>query len=216
MKKHCPTAVNRCGRGIFLSLLLLALWLTPMGCAQVYSDFDQRTISLAPGDLEQGGIAFITPSTVTGQEEEKQAVALTFYEVLTSERPDIPAVSLAEALSEINASGLSQEYREMYGDYRESGLFQRRLLQVVAKTLNTRYLAQLKLQGFAQDEKDRVQIFGVRIVETKQATLRLFLQIWDAETGTIAWEGLEELRRSRDTFLDEPVTLSDVMGSAGP
>ncbi|MDH4133873.1 MAG: hypothetical protein OEV31_03720 [Gammaproteobacteria bacterium] len=42
------------------------------GCAmagnQIAPATLQKPISLAAGDLEKGGMAFITPSTVTGQE----------------------------------------------------------------------------------------------------------------------------------------------------
>ena len=102
----------------------------------------------------------------------------------------------------------------MYRDYRDSGLFKRELVKEIAETLGTRYIAQLKLQGFSQGDKNRIQFFGVRLVETQEATLRLFLQIWDASDGTIAWEGVEELRRSRDTFIQDPVTLQDIMKRA--
>ena len=181
------------------------------GCTQVYSDFNEKSISLKPGDLEQGGLAFITPSTVTGQEEEKQAVALTFSDVMQDERPQIRTVTLAEVLSKVNTNGLEVQYRRMYEDYGNSGLFKRDLLQKIAEILETRYIAQLKLQGFDQNDKNRVQFFGVRLVETQEATLRLFLQIWDASDGTIVWEGVEELRRSVDTFTQNPVTLQDMM-----
>lgn len=192
----------------------LVLCLALGSCTQVYSDFNERTISLEPGDLEQGGLAFITPSTVTGQEEEKQAVALTFSEVLKSERPEIPVVPLAEVLSKINSAGLAGQYKSMYEDYRDSGLFKPEILKQIAESQNSRYLAQLKLQGFDQDEKNRVQVFGVRIMVTQQATLRLFLQIWDASDGTIAWEGVQELRSSRETITEDPVTLQDIMKRA--
>ncbi len=192
----------------FLSLIsLLALG----GCEQVYSDFTERSISLEPGDLERGSLAFITPSTVTGQEEEKQAVALTFSDVLQSERPEIRVVTLAEVLSTVNTAGLDVQYKEMYEDYRDGGLFKSELLKEIGETLETRYLAQLKLQGFMQGDKNRIQFFGVRLVLTQEATLRLFLQIWDTSDGTIAWEGVEELRHSRETFTEDPVTLQDVM-----
>ena len=194
--------------------LPIVLWIALGSCTQVYSDFNERSVSLAPGDLERDGLAFITPSTVTGQEEEKQAVALTFSEVLKSERPEIRIVTLAEVLSKVNTAGLASQYKAMYEDYRDSGLFKRELLKDIAEILKARYLAQLKLQGFDQDEKNRLQVFGVRIVVTQQATLRLFLQIWDASDGTIAWEGVEELRRSRDTFVEDPVTLQDMMKRA--
>ena len=185
-----------------------------IGCTQVYSDFTQHSVSLAPGDLERGGIAMTTPSTVTGQEEEKQAVALSFTDVLKDKRPEIHVLTLAEVLSKVNTVGLDRKYKEMYRDYQDSGLFKRELVKEIAETLEIRYIAQLKLQGFSQGDKNRIQFLGVRLVETQEATLRLFLQIWDASDGTIAWEGVEELRRSRDTFIQDPVTLQDIMKRA--
>ena len=200
---HCLRNAFRFVPWVFLAALY--------GCTQNYSDFNEKSISLEPGDLEQGGLAFITPSTVTGQEEEKQAVALTFSAVMQDERPQIRIVTLAEVLSKVNTNGLEVQYRRMYEDYGSSGLFKREFLQTIAETLETRYIAQLKLQGFEQNDKNRIQFFGVRLVETQEATLRLFLQIWDASDGTIVWEGVEELRRSVDTFTQNPVTLQDMM-----
>ena len=62
------------------------------GCAipQYHSSIQHRALTLQPQDLERHGLAFITPSTVTGQEEEKQAVALTFSEILIKSAPRSP------------------------------------------------------------------------------------------------------------------------------
>lgn len=157
--------------------LSLGTWLALAGCAQVHSDFTERSISLEPGDLEREGLAIITPSTVTGQEEEKQAVALSFSDVLRSERPDINLLTLAEVFSKVNTAGLDLQYKQMYSDYRDSGLFERETLREIADLLQIRYLAQLKLQGFSQGGKKRLDFLGLRIIETQEATLRLFLQI---------------------------------------
>jgi len=84
------------------TLALAALLLALAGCAgtQVYPSLQEQPISLRPGELEAGGVAFITPSTVTGQEQEKQAVALTFSDVLKSERKNLRVVTLAETLGD--------------------------------------------------------------------------------------------------------------------
>ena len=42
---------------------------------QVYSSPEHETLRLRQGDLRDGGLAFLTPSTVTGQEEDKQSLA---------------------------------------------------------------------------------------------------------------------------------------------
>jgi hypothetical protein len=55
-----------------------------LSCAtvpQTYKSFQHRSYTLMPQDLQCSGVAFITTSTVTGQEEEKQAVASLFTEV---------------------------------------------------------------------------------------------------------------------------------------
>lgn len=192
-----------------LSALVLAL----PGCfgTQIYPNLQEHRIALGPGDLEGSGIAFITPSTVTGQEQEKQAVALTFADVIKRERPGLRVVTLAETLGAINKAGLADDYKRMYDEYRDTGLLTRDVLQRIGAATGTRYLVQLKLQGFGQGSKERFGILGLRIVETQYAHVRLFLQIWDSSDGTIAWEATQELRISTDSTKEEPVMQRTVL-----
>lgn len=179
------------------------------GCftAQVYPTVQERVISLKPGQLESYGIAFITPSAATGQEEEKQVVAFIFADVLARRRERVRVVSLAESLNAINKAGLSDPYKRMYEDYRDTGLLKRDVLEQLGRTTGSRYIAQIKLQGFGQGAKERFGIFGLRIVETRYASVRVFLQIWDSSDGTIAWEGMQEILYARDRVSEEPVTF---------
>jgi hypothetical protein len=176
-----------------------------------YPSQQEQSISLAKGDLEAGGIAFITPSTVTGQEQEKQAVALTFADVLKRERAGLRVVTLAETLGAINGNGLADAYRRMYDEYRDSGLFSAEVLRRVADATGVRYVAQLKLQGFSQGSKNRFGLLGFRVVETQVGDVRLLLQVWDTRRGAIAWEGLQELRIAVDTTSEEPITLRELL-----
>ncbi|MGH8702923.1 MAG: hypothetical protein ACREVR_17350 [Burkholderiales bacterium] len=195
------------------ALALATLILALAGChgTQVYPSLQLQLISLRPGDLEASGIAFITPSTVTGQEQEKQAVALTFADVIKRERQGLRVVTLAETLGAINKAGLADAYKRMYDEYRDTGLLSRDVLQQVGAATGTRYLAQLKLQGFEQGAKERWGFLGFRIVETQYAHVRLFFQIWDSRDGTIAWEAMQEMRISQETTSEEPVMLRTVL-----
>jgi hypothetical protein len=191
--------------------LAASLFLAGCFAAQVFPTRHDNLISLRPGDLETAGVAFITPSAATGQEEEKQAVALSFAEVLKRERPTIRVVTLAQALGAINKAGMAEVYRRMYDDYRYTGLFERDTLRRVGAVTGARYIAQLKLQRFAQGEKERFGALGFRIVETRYASIRLFFQIWDSTDGSIAWEGMQETHYSQDTFAEKAVPLSKVV-----
>jgi hypothetical protein len=193
----------------FASALLFVL----AGChgTQVYPNLQQQLISLRPGDLEASGIAFLTPSTVTGQEQEKQAVALMFADVLKRERQKLRVVTLAETLGAVNKAGLADDYKRMYDDYRDTGLLSREVLRRVSTATGARYLAQLKLQGFGQSSKERFGVLGLRIVQTQYGHVRLFLQIWDSSDGSIAWEGVQEMRISQETITEEPVMQHTVL-----
>jgi hypothetical protein len=172
-----------------------------------YQTQKEEAISLRKGDLESAGIAFITPSTVTGQEQEKQAVALAFADVLKQQRPGLKVTTLAETLSAVNRAGLAEPYKRMYDDYRDTGLFSSDTLRRVSQATATRYVAQLKLQGFGQSSKGRFGLLGLRLVDTLIGDIRVYLQIWDSRDGSIAWEGMQELRISRDSTTEEPVTM---------
>ena len=195
------------------ALASAALLFVLAGCSgtQVYPNLQQQLISLRPGDLEASGIAFLTPSTVTGQEQEKQSVALTFADVLKRERQKLRVVTLAETLGAVNKAGLADEYKRMYDDYRDTGLLSREVLRRVSAATGARYLAQLKLQGFGQSSKERFGAFGLRVVQTQYGHVRLFLQIWDSSDGSIAWEGMQEMRISQETVTEEPVMQHTVL-----
>ncbi len=174
---------------------------------QVYDSTDHRSISLNTDDLSKQGIAFLTPSTITGQEEEKQAIALIFTEVLKKERPAVRCVGLPETLNALNGAGLANDYKRMIADYRETGIFDRDTLLKVGEATKTGYVAQLKLMTFTQGSSERFGVLGLRMIETKYSHVRLFFQIWNTRGGFIAWEGVQEMHYAVDTIAENSVTL---------
>ena len=213
--KRCNATVVR-QTLFFLTAIYALVWFAGCGPggAQIYSTINHHHFSLSGDALKNSGIAFITPSTVTGQEEEKQAVAFTFVETLKTERPDIRFVSLPETLSAINKADLVDDYQRMFAEYKNTGLFDRKILYKIGQVTGTRYLGQLKLAGFSQGSKGRLSIFGMRLLETSYAKLRLFFQIWDARDGSIAWEGVQELNWSEEEVNEDAVSLQTVIGEA--
>lgn len=192
-------------------ILLAASMLAGCAMDQVYSTADHADFSLDKNDLETYGLAFITPSTVTGQEEDKQTLAFAFANVMQESRPDIRLVTPPETISAINIADITEDYKRMYVDYRDTGVFKRDLLKKVGDITGSRYLAQLKLSSFSQNSKGRFSLLGLRLVQTKEANIRMFFQIWDSSDGTIAWEGTEEMSYSWDTSSEKPVTFRTIV-----
>jgi len=201
------TAWRALTRAASVALLLPPLVLGGCTTSQVFPATQEQHLALRKGELESHGVAFITPSTVTGQEEEKQAVAMIVAHVVHTERGGIKVVGLPQTLNAINKSGLSDDYKRMYDDYRDTGLFKRDMLKRIGELTGTRYAAQLKLQGFTQGSKERFGALGLRLVETRYAQVRLYLQIWDTLDGSIVWEGMQEMVYSREQLSERPVTL---------
>jgi len=198
-----------------LAIPMMGLWVMLLlsGCAtnQLHPTTQVLAINLEPQVLKATGIAFITPTSVTGQEEDKQALALAFTETLKLARPNLLIVPLPATLSAINRAGLAGEYRQMFEDYRLTGVFNRDTLQKVSHVTGVRYLAQLKLSAFRQESKNRWGTLGIRMLETKSTYLRLYLQIWDGENGSVAWEGAQELTSSQESLQEDAVSFRTVV-----
>jgi hypothetical protein len=181
---------------------------------QIYSSPQHKTLHLEPRSLDREGVAFLTPSTVTGQEEDKQTLAYIFASSMQSERPEIRFLSLPQTISAVNRAGLADAYRRMYQDYRDTGVFDVAVLRQVAQSAGVRYLAQLKLANMHQGARGRFSFLGLSVLQTHFANLRVFLQIWDSRDGSIAWEGLDEVTFATDTGEERPITFRKVAGHA--
>lgn len=198
--------------------MILAGCLITAGCSvdQRHSDPHHILLGLKADDLRTCCIAMITPSSVTGQEEDRQALALSFATALQKKRPDIQFLGLPQTLSAINQNGMADVYRAMYREYQNTGIFQREALAKLGEATNCRYILQLKLADFRQSSDGRFGILGLRVVTTRQSNLRLFAQLWDSHTGAIVWEASDELSMATEAVRQVNITFTDIVeaGSA--
>jgi len=202
------TSIRRAGTLFcFASALLLA------GCAsdvQTYSSPQHQTLRLQTNELAEGGLAFLTPSTVTGQEEDKQSLAYVFADTLKSQRPEIRFAALPQTIGAVNRAGLAETYRRMYRDYRDTGVFDEAMLKQVAQAAGVRYLVQLKLANMEQGARGRFSLLGLSLLNTQYANMRVFFQVWDSRDGSIAWEGTDEVSMAFDTGQERRLTFRKI------
>jgi hypothetical protein len=193
-------------RPAIASLVLLLAGCGSFG-SQVIPTTQHKTLTLKPGDLERHGLAFLTPATVTGQEQDRESLALIFGESVHERLPKVRISTLPETLGAINRAGLADEYRRLLEHYRDTGIFRRDGLREIGAAVGVRYLAQLKMASFMRDLRERFSLFGLRLFQTQYANIRLDMQIWDSEDGVIAWEAIEELNYANDSSVERPVTF---------
>jgi len=187
------------------------------GCAatgQLSTNTDSIDFSLDPNAFRDQGLGFLTPVSATGQEADRVALALAFADAIAAQREDLHVVRLAEVLSSINQANLSAEYKSMVEDYQVTGILEKETLRQVGEVSGARYLGLLGLAEFSQSTNRRLSVVGIRLFDTKLASIRLSWQIWDSRTGTIAWEGSDEIDYAYDTGREKPVNFGFVAEQA--
>lgn len=199
------------------SLSLAAVVLTASGCSatnQVHSELQYRQLVPDSGILGKSGIGVLTPSAPTGQESDRQALGDALGEVLDTDLSDAVVVPLPALLSAVNQAGLSRVYADMFAQYEDTGILARDPLRDIGEAAGVRYVAKLNLGDFRQATTGRVKLAGVRFLDTRSATIRVHLEIWDTWSGAIVWQGNEELIVAQEGVRERPVSFQQVAALA--
>ena len=191
---------------------LLFVFFTLIGCTtQFRSSIEHNVHILKKDKLKEYGMSFITPTTITGMEQDKQYLALTFSHELKKLRPELTIGDLSTALGLINQTDLAEDYKKMYDDYAATGIFNKKILKKIGVITKNRYLCQLILGHFESKAQGRLGLLGLSITDTESANLRLFVQVWDSQAGIIVWEAAQELNFAYDTMDEKPVTFEQMI-----
>ena len=187
------------------------------GCSvtsQVHADLQYRQLVDDTVFLGREGIGILTPSAPTGQESDRQALADALGEILDRDVVDAHIVALPALLSAVNQAGLAKTYSNMFVEYDRTGILDRDILSQIGDAADVRYLAKLNLGNFRQETAGRAKVLGIRFLDTRTATIRVHLEIWDSETGGIVWQGNEELTFAQEGVKEKPVTFQQVAAMA--
>src|SRR5262245_23003377 len=122
------------------------------------------------------------------------ALSHALGEALAQATPPLPAQPIPDTLNAINQQGLTAEYADLLSGFARSGMLERRRLQALGSALRCRYVLLPGLAGFDEVLGDSFEISGLKIVRSRVTTLRLWLQLWDTQTGRLLWESAGEAR----------------------
>jgi hypothetical protein len=162
-------------------------------------------------NLSKGNIGFLTTTVGTGEEKYRRVVMNILAEVIKNNRKDLKIVPPSLGFSLINSKELADEYAKGKKDYEITGIWNKEVLRKIGKAMGVRYLIQPELIKFETWTNTRVNLVGIRLMETRESTIRVFMQIWDTETGAIVWEGAGEATFAKDSLKSRPVRFEDIM-----
>jgi hypothetical protein len=126
---------------------------------------------------------------------------------LAEVRPPIREIPRNEALNRITDNGLAAEYADLLAGFARNGLLDRRLLHRIGLGLGSRYVLLPGVAQFNEEILDKYEAAGIKLLRNRVTTLRLWLQLWDSQTGHIVWESSGEVTTSA-VFLSPKQTIA--------
>jgi len=133
-------------------------------------------------------------------------LAKTLYEL----RKEIPIVPPDQTMSLINKNNMTGVYASLLKEYRETSILNKKPAAKIASITKSRYLMLPVLVNRETYRDTRLSFFGLKVAETREAELRLFLQIWDSTTGDLVWQGTGSATVATDYVLSIPVLTEEV------
>jgi len=122
------------------------------------------------------------------------ALSHALVAALAEVTPPLPVQPIPDTLNALNQQGLAAEYAELLSGFGRSGVLERKRLHLLGSALRARYVLLPGLAGFDEALGDSFEISGLKIVRSRVSTLRLWLQLWDTQTGRLLWESSGEAR----------------------
>ena len=153
-------------------------------------------------------LGIVAPSGIQGL---SPTVSHALTQALAKGSPPIQTVPISEVLNRLTDRGLATEYADLLAGYGRNGILERARLQRIGSALAARYLLQPGLADFNQSLVDKFEFTGLKIVRTRISALRLWLQVWDTQTGHLLSESTGELTMAAQVVRSEATVSLDTI-----
>jgi hypothetical protein len=195
---------------VFSAILLAGC--TPLYMWDTHVTATPRPESVGVAELTRQPVATFGPITPAGFQGFNPFLSRALIAAMSEASPSIPGIPTYQTVNMINDQGLSAEYTELISGFTRSGILERERLQRLGSSLGSRYVLLPGLADFSQILIDRFELAGLKVVRNRVITLRLWLQLWDTQTGQIVWESTGEANAASELFLPQRVIPLDEIG----
>jgi hypothetical protein len=186
-------------RRIGVTVLAFTAALFAAGCDPVYLSDTYATSTPRPASFDVGVLAAGEPVATLGPvapanlQGFSPTLSLALATALAEVSPPIREIPTFETVNRLTDQGLAAEYADLLSGFARSGIMERQRLRRIGSGLGARYVM---LPGLAQlDETviDKFEAGGLKLLRNRVTTLRLWLQLWDVQSGHIVWESAGEI-----------------------
>jgi len=181
------------GTVLAVTAALLAAGCGPVYLSDTYATSTPRPESFNVGALAGEPVATLGPVAPANLQGLGPTLSLALATALAEVSPPIREISTFETVNRLTDQGLATEYADLLSGFARSGILERQRLRRIGSGLGARYVL---LPGLAQlDETviDKFEAAGLKLLRNRVTTLRLWLQLWDVQSGHIVWESAGEV-----------------------
>jgi hypothetical protein len=181
------------GTVLAFTAALLAAGCDPVYLSDTYATSTPRPASFDVGALAGEPVATLGPVAPANLQGFSPTLSLALATALAEVSPPIREIPTFETVNRLTDQGLTAEYADLLSGFARSGIMERQRLRRIGSGLGARYMM---LPGLAQlDETviDKFEAAGLKLLRNRVTTLRLWLQLWDVQSGHIVWGSAGEV-----------------------
>jgi len=186
------SVLGRTGAAWLAATAILLAGCGPPYLADTYATSTPKPASLDPKDLARTPVvvlSFMAPAALQGL---SPALSYALSGALAEVSPPIREIPSREALNRLTDKGLAAEYGDMRAGFARNGMLDRQQLRRLGSGFGSHYVLLPGLAQFGEEILDKFEAAGIKLVRNRVTTLRLWLQLWDTQTGHMVWESSGE------------------------
>lgn len=183
---------GRIGRVLLATAVMLLAGCDPPYLSDTYATSTPKPASFETADLARMPVvvlAFMAPGNLQGL---SPTLSHALGGALAEVSPPIREISTDETLNQLTDKGLATEYADMRAGFARNGMLDRQRLRRIGLELGSRYVLLPGVAEFNEEILDKYEAAGIKLLRNRVTTLRLWLQLWDSQTGHIVWESSGE------------------------
>jgi hypothetical protein len=190
--RETSSVVGRIGGALLATMVMLLAGCGPPYLSDTYATSTPKPPSLDTRDLARTPVvvlAFVAPVNLQGL---SPTLSHALSGALAEVTPPIREIPALETVNRLTDKGLATEYADLRAGFARNGMLDRQQLRRIGLGLGSQYVLLPGLAQFGEEILDKFEAAGIKLVRNRVTTLRLWLQLWDSQTGHIVWESSGE------------------------
>ena len=185
--------IGRIGGALLATAVMLLAGCDPPYLSDTYATSTPKPASFDTSDLARMPVvvlAFMAPGNLQGL---SPTLSHALSGALAEVTPPIREIPTDQTLNRLTDKGLATEYADLRAGFARNGMLDRQRLRRIGMGLGSRYVLLPGLAQFDEEILDKFEAAGIKLLRNRVTTLRLWLQLWDSQTGHIVWESSGEV-----------------------